>query len=185
MYFACICIYLNVFNLKNDGACCGPQDFVFFIPPPPHYSGSAANFSPSLHDCWYGRVNLIFKMRIRTDTGGLMECQCALIEVFYDYCPGQTKPWWPSTAQIGTKMLYLPSPEPVVYVVPLSHILGKLPLIPAGCYGTIPRSMHGRKDACYEMGVCDRRGEPGSGSPLYYINTWAMVWPTDYPAAAV
>ena len=83
------------------------------------------------------------------------------------------------------KMLYLPSPEPVVYVVPLSHILGKLPLIPAGDYGTIPRSMHGRKDACYERGVCDRRGEPGSGSPLYYINTWAMVWPTDYPAAAV
>ena len=101
-----------------------------------------------------------------------MECQCALIETFFDYCPGQTKPWWPRTAQIGTKMMYLPSPEPVVYVVPLSHILGKLPLIPAGDYGTIPRSMHGRKDACYERGVCDRRGEPGSGSPLYYINTW-------------
>ena len=45
----------------------------------------------------------------------------------------------------------------------------------------LPRTDH----ACYERGVCDRRGEPGSGSPLYYINTWAMVWPTDYPAAAV
>ena len=114
-----------------------------------------------------------------------MECQCALIETFFDYCPGQTKAWWPSTAQIGTKMLYLPSPEPVVYVVPLSHILGKLPLIPAGDYGTIPRIMHGHKEACYKRGVCDRRGEPGSGSPLYYINTWAimmimMFWPTDY-----
>ena len=60
-----------------------------------------------------------------------------------------------------------------------------LPLIPAGDYGTIHRIMHGRKDACYERGVCDRRGEPGSGSPLYYINTWAMVWPTDYPAVAL
>jgi len=34
-------------------------------------------------------------------------------------------------------------------------------------------------------GQCDRRGEPGSGSPLYYINTWAMVWPSDYPAVAL
>jgi hypothetical protein len=23
-----------------------------------------------------------------------------------------------------------------------------------------------------------------SGSPLFYINTWAMVWPNDYPALA-
>jgi hypothetical protein len=46
-----------------------------------------------------------------------------------------------------------------------------LPLIPAGDYGTIPRIMHGHKEACYKRGVCDRRGEPGSGSPLYYINT--------------
>ena len=27
-------------------------------------------------------------------------------------------------------------------------------------------------------------GQPGSGSPLFYINSWAMIWPTDYPAAA-
>jgi hypothetical protein len=31
-------------------------------------------------------------------------------------------------------------------------------------------------------------GGPGSGSPLstplFYINTWAMVWPNDYPAVA-
>jgi hypothetical protein len=83
-------------------------------------------------------------MRIRTDAGRTKECQCELIETLYDYCPGQAKMWWPSTAQIGTKRMYLPSPEPVVYVVPLSHILGKLPLIPAGDHCTIPRSMHGR-----------------------------------------
>ncbi len=128
------------------------QDFVFFIPPPPHYRGSLAAFSPAINQCWYGRVNLIFKMRIRTDASSLKECQCALIEILYNYCPGQAKRWWPSTAQIGSKILYLPSPDPVVYVVPLSHILGKLPLIPAGDHGTIPRSMHGRKDACYNIG---------------------------------
>ena len=114
------------------------QDFVFFIPPPPHYRGSLAAFNPAINQCWYGRVNLIFKMRIRTDDGRTKECQCALIETLFDYCPGRAKTWWPSTAQIGTKRLYLPSPDPVVYVVPLSHILGKLPLIPAGTTAPSP-----------------------------------------------
>ena len=111
-----------------------------------------------------------------------MECQCALIETLYDYCPKEGRTWWPGTAEIGTKMLYMPSPDPVVYVVPLSHILGHLPLLPAGNYGTIPRSMSRRKEACFPRGMCDREGRPGSGSQLYYINTWAMIWPNDYPA---
>ena len=131
------CIWNNVsFSLR--------QDYVFFIPPPPHYRGTRAAFSPSIDACWYGRVNLIFKMRVLTDAGGVMECQC----------------------------------------VPLSHILGRLPLLPAGNYGTIPRSMSLRKDACFPRGACDRTGRLGSGSPLFYINTWAMIWPTDYPALA-
>ena len=71
-------------------------------------------------------------------------------------------------------------PDPVLYVVPLSHILGKLPLVPAEDDGTIPRHMHGHKEACYPLGMCDRQGVPGSGSPLFYINSWAMIWPVDY-----
>ena len=156
------------------------QDYVFFIPPPPHFRRARSAFSPSLDECWYGRVALIFKMRVRTDAGDVMECQCALIETLFDYCPQDSKQWWPSTAEIGTKLLYLPSPEPVVYVVPLSHILGKLPLVPAGDSGTIPRSMNGRKETCFPRGQCDR--QQGPGSKLFYINTWAMICPTDYAA---
>jgi hypothetical protein len=33
-------------------------------------------------------------------------------------------------------------------------------------------------------GICDRKELPGYGSKLYYINTWAMIWPTDYPVVA-
>ena len=157
------------------------QDYVFFIPPPPHHSGTRSAFSPSIDSCWYGRVNLIFKIRVRTDEGTVMECQCALIEIMFDYSPREGRTWWPSTAQIGTKLLYMPSLNPVVYVVPLSHILGRLPLIPAGDFGTIPRNMSGRGDAYYPWGSCDKRGAPGSGSKLFYINSWAMIWPTDYP----
>ncbi len=132
------------------------QDYVFFIPPPQHYPRARSAFSPSLDECWYGRVDLIFKMWVWTDAGDVMECQCALIKTLY-YCPWDSKPWWPSTAEIGTKLLYLPSPEPVVYVVPLSHwhILCKLPLVLAGDYGTIPQSMNSCKDKCFPRGQCD------------------------------
>ncbi len=57
-----------------------------------------------------------------------------------------------------------------------------MPLIPAGDHGTIPRIMNGRMDVCYPRGKCDRPVIPGSGSPLFYINTWDMVWPYDFPA---
>ncbi len=65
------------------------QDYVFFIPPPPHHRGlgTRSAFSPSIDACWYERVNLIFKIRVRTDAGPVMECQCALIETMFDYCP--------------------------------------------------------------------------------------------------
>ena len=126
-------------------------------------------------------MDVVFKMRVCTDGSRIKECMCALIETLYDYCPSlHAKPWWLSTAQIGTKLLYPPKPDPVLYVFPLSHILGKLPLVPAGDNGTIPREMHGSKDAFYPLGMCDRQGSPGTGSPLFYINSWAMIWPVDY-----
>ena len=132
---------------------------------------------------WKHQLVLLFTIHVRTDSGSLEECKCAMMETLWDYCPGQTRSWWPSTVQIGTKMLYKPGPDPVVYVVPISHILGRLPLVPAGDTGTIPHSMRDRKAACYEHGLCDRDGEPGSGSSLFYINLWAMIWPTDHGVA--
>jgi hypothetical protein len=111
-----------------------------------HSSATAPPWN-TLRFHWYGRVNLIFKIRVRTDIGSVMECQCALIETVFDCCPREGRNRYPSTPQIGTKLLYMPSPNPVVYVVPLSHILGRLPLIPAGDFGTIPRNMSGRGES--------------------------------------
>ena len=180
MYWGACYVRNALFYTCNRRPC---QDYVFFIPPPQFYHGRRSRFSPSIDECWYGRVALLFTIHVRTDSGSLEECKCAMIETLWDYCPGQTLPWWPSTAQIGTKMLYAPGPDPVVYVVPISHILGRLPLVPAGDTGTIPYSMRDRKAACYEHGLCDRAGEPGSGSRLFYINSWAVIWPTDHAAA--
>ena len=113
---------------------------------------------------------------------GIVECDCAMMETLWDFCPGKTESWWPSTAQIGTKMLYLPKPRPRVWIVPVSSLLGRLPLIPAGDTGTVPHSMHGVMPASYPGGVCDTVDQPGTGSALFYINSWAMVFPSDHPA---
>ena len=60
--------------------------------------------------------------------------------------------------------------------------LGRLPLIPAGDTGTVPHSMHGVMPASYPGGECDKKDQPGTGSALFYINSWAMVFPSDHPA---
>ena len=89
-------------------------------------------------------------------------------------------PWWREAGESGTKKLYQPEPRPVVYVVPITSILGRLPLVPAGDHGTIPAAMRHRKKELFEYGKCDESARPGTGSKLYYINSWAMCWPTDH-----
>ena len=32
------------------------MDYVLFIPPPPFFEGTRAEFDTTLEDCWYGRV---------------------------------------------------------------------------------------------------------------------------------
>ena len=90
-------------------------------------------------------------------------------------------PWWREAGESGTKQLYQPEPKPVVYIVPATSILGRLPLIPVGDHGTIPAVMRNRKKDLFEYGKCDDNGSPGTGSKLYYINSWAMCWQSDHP----
>jgi hypothetical protein len=96
------------------------QDYAFFIPPPPYYTGKLSRFSPSIDECWYGRVALVFKIHVRKDYGTLMACTCAMMETLWDYCPRESKQWWQNTAQIGSKMLCLPKPSQYVWIVPIT-----------------------------------------------------------------
>jgi hypothetical protein len=96
-------------------------------------------------------------------------------------CRRNTPRWWREAGESGTKKLYQPEPRPVVYVIPITSILGRLPLIPAGDHGTIPAAMRHRKKELFEYGKCDKSAaRPGTGSKLYYINSWAMCWPSDH-----
>ena len=53
-----------------------------------------ADFEPTLETCWFGRVVLVCRFRVKTDmkddTGRsvLMDCDCALIDCLYDNAQG-------------------------------------------------------------------------------------------------
>ena len=72
------------------------MDYVLFIPPPPFFEGTRVKFAkPSLEDCWYGRVALLFRVRVKLDKkysdgrSVRMDCDCAMIECLYDFAPGR------------------------------------------------------------------------------------------------
>ena len=88
---------------------------------------------------------------------------------------------WREAGENGTKKLYQPEPMPVVYVVPITSILERLPLVPAGDHSTIPAAMRHSKKELFQYGKCDESAaRPGIGSKLYYLNSWAMCWPSDH-----
>ena len=92
-------------------------------------------------------------------------------------------PWWSEAGESGTKLLYQQEPDPEIYIVPITSILGRLPLAPAGDHGTIPAavsSVRNCKQQLFKYGACVKEGRPGSSSKLYYINPWAMCWPSDH-----
>ena len=82
--------------------------------------------------------------------------------------------WWRKAGESGTKLLYQPKPDPVIYIVPITSILGRLPLVSAWDHGTIPALFRDRKRDLFRLGKCDENGRLGSGSELYYINSWAI-----------
>ncbi len=64
--------------------------------------------------------------------------------------------WWREAGESGTKQLYQLE-KPVVYIVPITSILGRLPLIPAGDYGTIPAGAESQQEGPLPAGYMRRR----------------------------
>ena len=94
----------------------------------------------------------------------MMECNDCLFEG--DWC-----------RKAETRRLYELDPSlPRLYVMPISSILGKLPLVRAGDTGTIQHSMRGRAEQCFPGGKADTSPGKGDGSRLYFVNSWAMKW---------
>ena len=73
----------------------------------------------------------------------------------------------------GSRILYELDPKkPVLYVVPVESILGKLPVVPVGDFGTVPYVMR----AQFSGALADRAPRAGDGCPLWYVNSWALGW---------
>ena len=92
----------------------------------------------------------------------------------------KTEPRWASTAQIGIKVLYLPKPHSRVWIVPVSGLLGRLPLvvIPALFCTAFTKAGQGRVDAACNLG---HMGAVWTGRALYYIDSVAIPFPADDP----
>jgi hypothetical protein len=74
---------------------------------------------------------------------------------------------------IGSQILYeLDHRKPVLYVVPVDHVLGKLPLVPVGDTGTIPHHPHN----LFQGAPGNSRPVSGDGCRMWFVNSWAMAW---------
>ena len=119
---------------------------------------------------------LMFKVLVQTDgdlaQGGVAtEIEIAMMEVF-------TSVRLPVALSPHRRLVvYAPAPLPRVYMIRCDDILGKLPVVPMGDTGTwndhLPASIFA-DDARRDL-----PGKPGSGSAVWYVNTWALRWAKD------
>jgi hypothetical protein len=65
----------------------------------------------------------------------------------------------------------------VLFVIPVSSILGRLPFVPVGATGTIPFAMR-REAADFPGAFCDKSANSGDGCWWWYVNSWALEWGT-------
>jgi hypothetical protein len=71
---------------------------------------------------------------------------------------------------VGSQIIHeLEHKRPILYVILIEHILGKLPVVPLGDTGTIPH-----------LGAPgDRRPDAGDGCKMWFVNSWALGWSRD------
>ncbi len=65
--------------------------------------------------------------------------------------------WWKEADESEVKQLYQPE-KPVVYIVPITSILGRLPLIPVGGHCIIPAALRGSKRELFPLENATRMG---------------------------
>ena len=65
--------------------------------------------------------------------------------------------------------------KPILYVIPIQSILGKLPVVPVGDTGTIPYHLRNT----FPGAPGDRRPGAGDGCKMWFVNSWALGWSRD------
>ena len=67
-------------------------------------------------------------------------------------------------------------PKYAFEVIPISNILGKLPLMPDLGTPTIPVQYTHRQKTAFPRGSADSSSTVHNGSKLYYINHFGLTW---------
>ena len=111
------------------------QDFVFIRPPGIEEGG----FTLRPDNVWYCKVLLLFSIQAQTDqNGSTEEFKCAFVSVLEPLAE-RSSDRFKELRKRGSLVLHELDPKvPLVYVIPIQSILGKLPLVPVGDTGTIP-----------------------------------------------
>ncbi len=63
----------------------------------------------------------------------------------------------------------------MLYVVPVESILGKLPVVPVGDFGTVHYHMRVHCPGA----LADRAPGAGDGCPVWYVSSWALGWSSE------
>ncbi len=161
---------------------------------PPGIDYGAFVVSPST--VWYARVLLFFSASATTDTGS-KSFECALVSTLETYDDPENGNYmhyvdyihylfctyyfnYVSNAgwlkSVGSQIVYeLDHKKPVLYVIPIEHILGKLPVVPVGETGTL---LHHLRNV-FQGAPGDRRPDAGDGCKMWFVNSWALGWSRD------
>ena len=74
---------------------------------------------------------------------------------------------------MGSRVIYeLDYRKPVLYVIPIQSILGKLAVVPVGDTGTLPYHLRN----VFAGAPGDRRPGAGDGCGMWFVNSWALGW---------
>jgi hypothetical protein len=178
---------VSCFPFSGDKAWkCNPQQYVAVIPPSKYTGIRFARFdmADASHrsKLWFGRTELFFRCAFRNSGGRAFQLDLALISFLYNFkCPAaQTI----LQREGGARMFYAPD-KPWLCVLPVNHILGRVPLMKAYLCGssspTIPRAFSHYKQTYFKYGHADRNGMEGTGSPLFMLNV--HMWQFGRPQA--
>ena len=169
-------VYTVPFPKKLFRGECNRQDFVFVRPP----GNDPEQFHPDPDNVWYGQCLLSFSVIVQGDKPeDRFMCKLVLfskLEPFNHEVPRPEQDWMD---MIESRMLYELDPRlPRLFVLPISSVLGKVPLVRAGHTGTIPYSMRGEaKERRYYPGAkCDTKEGAGDGCRVWFVNMYAMKW---------
>jgi hypothetical protein len=164
------------------------QDTIVVIPPYP-YSITEDIDNVPFKDCWYALPQLFLQRHLRS-TGG-QQHKNLLYKIgpddllfnliFFSTFEELNLPIHGPMEDSEVIKLYEPGPIPCLYVAPVYHMVGRVPLnealIPLFLAGnstpSIPHKFSKHKGSGFPMGCADSAASDGSrGSRVFEVNTW-------------